>query len=1349
MHHFISYSFRDGFEFADSVSDELIISKFPTWMNISTDGNWPEKLESKIKTCDSLIFVMTIDSVSSFSVCNNELESARRFKKPIVIIRFHSEAQLPFIINLRGFIDFSVDFIVGMARLKKHLRDLKKPEGQLQFKIQLLEEAKRDQETANESELPLIERDIDVLNSEISSLEEMINNPRYVEKSEESIRVRIEQEKISSLTPKEQKQVKFVNPAPKATANFQDRFVETKSMVDFLKNETERILTIIGRAGLGKTAMVSRLLRKLEGGILPDDLGSFDIGGIVYLSEIGIHRVSFPNLFNDLCRLLPSDLADKLKNLFEDGQKPVRSKMLTLLEEFQEKPVILLLDNLENVIDAEKGILIQEDLDEALKTILEAPEHKVKVIITTRVSPSKLMSYQAENQRTLEVIDGLEKKYAIILLRALDKDSTLGLAKATDDVLEKICVNTRGFPKALEAFYGVLSADRSTSLDELLAQTQKTLPENVVEKLVGEAFSRLDRNYQMVMQALAIYARPVPPVAVDFLLQSYIQVHDSTTMLKNLVNMHFVRKEQDRYYLHPADLEYSLRLIPDRDYNDDTENHDNTDDQEIFELHSLHLRAAEYFKQARLPRENWKKLADIEPQLAEFEKRCEAGDYESALWLLKDLSHDYLSPWGNALIVIEMGKKLLGNLKNDELDCYNLSILGNAYNDLGRSLEAIRYHEDSLTLSKAIDNRNQESITLNGLGIANRRLGNISKAIEFYEEALIIDKELFRKLSEHTVLGNLGVAYRYMGLINKSIDKYTEAWEILMELGESYYIFQDTILGNASVSYRHLGMLKDAIKAVKSSLEVANLRYDLKSKGTHLEYLSLYFYDLGNYSEAVEILDEAVEIAEKISDSNRGCLRAVQSGIFKLLIYDNPDEALLKINHGAALSLEIKNEHGRVEAQKAIAMVKLKMDEYEEALNALDNIRETEYEIHLPDIYTLSGIINLRQKNPAKAKADFVKAIEITDYLLENTPRLYGALESKGLASCGLVLCGLSEYKDNAVKCYNEARKIITEPGVIRRAMFFFDELTKADVKGIVLHIRKVVEGNYTHHESVTTDVDRSISSLEEIENLYKNNPDSTEYARNLYLKHIELGDIYLNKGKSDSAIENYEEALKLIEPLLEREPNTRLYKWELAVVYHRLGTLHQILNQIETSLKYFEQYHKLCLELYSSDPKSDSYLINLANSFINLGALYKSCGQFDQALEFFKTFVKFFEEIPEPGSKLKFNKLYYLAMAYERLGDIYQVLGKLDNALEQFKLCNEVRMKLSESKPEDTVIQEHLGISLYNIGETLIMSNKKKSGEKYLTDAARIFKKVFDLNKSKVSSQNLDNLKKQFGIEV
>jgi hypothetical protein len=65
----------------------------------------------------------------------------------------------------------------------------------------------------------------------------------------------------------------------------------------------------------------------------------------------------------------------------------------------------------------------------------------------------------------------------------------------------------------------ILTVDRDTSLLELRAETGERLPGEVVQALVGEVFNRRDSLAQQVMQALAVYGLPVPPVGVDYLLQ--------------------------------------------------------------------------------------------------------------------------------------------------------------------------------------------------------------------------------------------------------------------------------------------------------------------------------------------------------------------------------------------------------------------------------------------------------------------------------------------------------------------------------------------------------------------------------------------------------------------------------------------------------------------------------------------------------------------------------------------------------------------------------------------------------------------------------------------------------------
>ena len=155
---------------------------------------------------------------------------------------------------------------------------------------------------------------------------------------------------------------KFVNPPP-ATAPtwFQDRQVETGLLARYVTDPGIRLVTVTGRGGIGKTAMVCRLLKGLEAGRIPDvegDLAAITVGGIVYLSRNGVHQVEYPTLVADLLRLLPAEQAQRLQRLYQDPHHIPAEMMLAVLEAFPAgEPVVVLLDNLESVMDAERETL--------------------------------------------------------------------------------------------------------------------------------------------------------------------------------------------------------------------------------------------------------------------------------------------------------------------------------------------------------------------------------------------------------------------------------------------------------------------------------------------------------------------------------------------------------------------------------------------------------------------------------------------------------------------------------------------------------------------------------------------------------------------------------------------------------------------------------------------------------------------------------------------------------------------------------------------------------------------------------------------------------------------------------
>src|SRR5690606_2661309 len=142
-------------------------------------------------------------------------------------------------------------------------------------------------------------------------------------------------------------------------------------------------------------------------------------------------------------------------------------------------------------------------LDEMLRAVLNGPLHGVRVIITTRFAPRDLMLLQPGRQGCVDLDVGLGREDAIKVLKMRDAEGKVGLRSASNQLLTAALERTLGLPRAVEPLHAILLADRDTTLEEILGDATRFLPENVVEALVGEPFSRLDHTAQQVMEALA------------------------------------------------------------------------------------------------------------------------------------------------------------------------------------------------------------------------------------------------------------------------------------------------------------------------------------------------------------------------------------------------------------------------------------------------------------------------------------------------------------------------------------------------------------------------------------------------------------------------------------------------------------------------------------------------------------------------------------------------------------------------------------------------------------------------------------------------------------------------------
>jgi tetratricopeptide (TPR) repeat protein len=882
-HYFLSYSRADGGDFALLLANKLEAGppSYRAWLDRREmrpgQIDWDDQLVEAIRSCDGLLFVMTADSVRSGSGCKDEWVRALTYKKPIVPLRFHADAELPFRLGSRQFIDFSANVTSGLAQLRDFLGWRSTPEGLLQELCHQLADAERELPRASEAQRPRLEEDLERLRRRIDEQRRLVEDPEAArEQTETRIRTALERERRPERPDSAAPRAKFVNPPPMtAPSYFQDRHIETGLIGDFLRDDGLRLMVVVGRGGVGKTAMVCRLLKTLERGVLPDELGELAVDGIVYLSQLGGHPINFPNLFADLCRLLPADVADQLLERYRDPHETPMVLMLALLEAFPSGRTVVLLDNFEELVDAAGVGLTDAALAEALRAVLTAPAHGVKVIVTTRIAPQGLILAQPAVQDRLDLDAGLPSPHAETLLRARDPSGRLGLRDAQDGLLAEARTRTRGFPRALEALAGILAADRNTTLPELLAETAR-MPENVVEALVGEGFNRLDALAQRVMQALAIYTTPVPPVAVDYALQPYAPAIDSTPVLARLVNMQFVRRDAGRYYLHQVDREYALHRVA---LGEPSDRHA---DSPPFSQCALRVRAADYFEQTRTPRETWRTLDDVTPQLAEFELRCEAGDFDAAAQVLNGVSVEYLQKWGHVGLARDMHERVQGHLSDPATSAASLNYLGFAYQSLGETPRSIDVHNQALEISRELGDRHGEGIALTGLGNALLTSGEVRLAIDCYHEALNIDREIGYRDSEAVDLGTLGAAYRALGDSRRAIEFHEQALLIYRETG--HRSGEGATLNSLGGAYETLGEPRRAIEFYDEALTIARETDSRTGEASALHSLGAAAHALGDVQRGIEFSEQALAIYREIGhrSGEAGAVSSVAIGRYRL-----------------------------------------------------------------------------------------------------------------------------------------------------------------------------------------------------------------------------------------------------------------------------------------------------------------------------------------------------------------------------------------------------------------------------------------------------------------------------------
>ncbi len=642
---------------------------------------------------------------------------------------------------------------------------------------------------------------------------------------------------------------RVVNLAPIDVQRFRDRREQQQELRRFLDDRSIRLVTTVGRAGLGKSALATHVLGELSG----EADGALD--GLMYLSS-GTTGLGLDRIYADGGRILGDAIAETLRAYWARKDVSLPSKVDHLIESMRDGSYVILLDGLERALDEDRNVA-----EEGLRIFIEAclrSDVGPRLVVTSRTDPV-VAPDALRTARTIRLNGGLAADDAIELLRDLDPQGDLGLRDAPDELLAEAVDQTGGIPRALEIVAGILHQDSTTSLRRLLEE-QPTLRSKTVERVVADGYDRLDEDQRRVMEVLAVFDGPVDEVAITYVLHTWFPGIGVRECLRELAAGYYVTvsRATGEYRLQPLDREHAYAQIPER-----ADAVDTAIQAADYTRRALELRVADLYASLRRPAEEWRSLDDLEPQIAEFEHSARAGDADRALEVLAPIDQDHLFLWGHYALIMDLRGRVVDLPARDDLRADNLESLALCAQVTGDNEGAIGLYRRAIELGSEGD-RASQGRRIGNLGRLHRNLGDLDEAIRCTDEALRIAKELGNRRDEGFWSDRLGLANRSIGKLDDAVGLHRDAIAIAREVGDERGVGAG--LSNLGLVMLVRGDTAAAMDDLRESYEIAVRIGDRRGEAIRLGRLGRAYLDTGDTDEAAAHHRQALVIAREIGD---------------------------------------------------------------------------------------------------------------------------------------------------------------------------------------------------------------------------------------------------------------------------------------------------------------------------------------------------------------------------------------------------------------------------------------------------------------------------------------------------
>ncbi|MGH8727595.1 MAG: tetratricopeptide repeat protein [Burkholderiales bacterium] len=241
--------------------------------------------------------------------------------------------------------------------------------------------------------------------------------------------------------------------------------------------------------------------------------------------------------------------------------------------------------------------------------------------------------------------------------------------------------------------------------------------------------------------------------------------------------------------------------------------------------------------------------------------------------------------------------------------------------------------------------------------------------------------------------------------------------------------------------------------------------------------------------------------------------------------------------------------------------------------------------------------------------------------------------------------------------------------------------------------------------------------------------PSSEEWQGFLAQAYEQIGNIMINQGDNQGALDSYKQAVSIGEQWGEQGLAVNWWKERLGASYEAVGNvLHQEGNLAE-AIKSYRSALALRHELEQDEPENPDKKRSLVWAHIYVGDVLQEQGDLTGALNQLETALSAI-------GPFEADRAWQLevAGAYERMGNLYRYRGQHDRAQEALNTSHKVMEKMEAEEPNNAIWRHYLAALHRDLGDLSKAAQNYTAARRDYEIACKRFEELSEADKTNVT---------------